>query len=189
MIVTFTLQNQYSGATYVAGPFNISGTTDANVTTELATGITKEQLLTGHTITGITDSTTGGTIASTGVCTNTQQWVAFPSQSTPTPTVTPSAYGYCYSLTYSTIPNDLYVRYRDMEGVVTTTLIQNLQSMDNGNGTYTAYICVMQGGSYQSPVCVQYSMEVTCDPYLWSTDNCICTTVSGSECFVQRHIN
>jgi len=57
MVVTFTLQNQYSGATYVAGPFNISGTTSGNVTTQLATGVTKTQLLTGHTITGVSDMT------------------------------------------------------------------------------------------------------------------------------------
>ncbi len=96
MVVTFTLQNQYSGSTYVAGPFNISGTTSGNVTTELATGVTKTQLLTGHTISGISDMTTGGTIASTGTCTTTQQWQAFPSP-TPTPTsstTTPPLYGF-----------------------------------------------------------------------------------------------
>lgn len=96
MVVTFTLQNQYSGATYVAGPFNISGTTSGNVTTELATGITKSQLLAGYQITGVSDMTTGGTIASTGVCTTTQQWQAYPSP-TPTPTsstTTPPLYGF-----------------------------------------------------------------------------------------------
>jgi hypothetical protein len=101
MVVTFTLQNQYSGATYVAGPFNISGTTSGNVTTELATGITKAQLLTGHTISGVSDLTTGGTIASTGVCTTTQEWQAYPS-ATPTPTstsstTTPPLYGFFHS--------------------------------------------------------------------------------------------
>ncbi len=96
MVVTFTLRNQYSGSTYVAGPFNISGTTSGNVTTELATGVTKAQLLTGHTISGVSDLTTGGTIASTGVCTTTQQWQAYPSP-TPTPTsstTTPPLYGF-----------------------------------------------------------------------------------------------
>ena len=89
MVVTFTLQNQYSGTTYVAGPFNISGTTSGNITTELATGVTKAELLTGYTISGLSDLTTGGTIASTGVCTTTQQWQAYPS-ATPTPTTTSS---------------------------------------------------------------------------------------------------
>lgn len=104
MVVTFTLQNQYSGATYVAGPFNISGTTSGNVTTQLATGVTKTQLLTGHTITGVSDMTTGGTIASTGVCTTTQQWQAYPSP-TPTPTsstTTPPLYGFFRSNPSST---------------------------------------------------------------------------------------
>ncbi len=104
MVVTFTLRNQYSGATYVAGPFNISGTTSGNVTTELATGVTKAQLLTGHTISGVSDLTTGGTIASTGVCTTTQQWQAYPSP-TPTPTsstTTPPLYGFFRSNPSST---------------------------------------------------------------------------------------
>lgn len=104
MVVTFTLQNQYSGATYVAGPFNISGTTSGNVTTQLATGVTKTQLLTGHTITGVSDMTTGGTIASTGICTTTQQWQAYPSP-TPTPTsstTTPPLYGFFRSNPSST---------------------------------------------------------------------------------------
>ncbi len=74
MTVTFTLQNQYSGATFVAGPFNISGTTDGGVTTQLATGVTKTELLTGYTINDIDNATTGGTIASTGTCTTTQDW-------------------------------------------------------------------------------------------------------------------
>jgi hypothetical protein len=98
MVVTFTLQNQYSGATYVAGPFNISGTTSGNVTTQLATGVTKTQLLAvgGYSISGVSDMTTGGTIASTGVCTTTQQWQAYPSP-TPTPTSSttlPPLYGF-----------------------------------------------------------------------------------------------
>lgn len=181
MTITFTLQSQYVSTTQ-AGPFNISGTTSGNVTYELATNVTKTQLTNGYSVNTAYETITGGTICSTGVCTNCVNWSVTPQ---PTPTATPqSAYGYCYSLTYSTIPNDLYVRYRDMEGVVTTTLIQNLQTMDNGNGTYTTYICVMQGGSYQSPVCVQYSTEVTCDPYLWSTDNCVCTDLNGGSCFV-----
>ncbi len=184
MIVTFTLQNQYSGTTYVAGPFNISGTTDGNVTTELATGITKAQLLTGHTITGISDSTTGGTIASTGICTNTQQWVAFPSQPTPTPTTTSSVTSECWSVTYSTTnppPNDLYVRYRDNEGTVQTTLLTNIESMDNGNGTITVGLCVSLSGAYSTPVWVQGGVEITTE-WLWSNDGTPCTT--NGQCLI-----
>ena len=89
MVITFTLQAAYSGSTYVAGPFNISGTTNTGTVTQLATGITKTQLLTGHTITGISDATTGGTINSTGTCTNSIPWLAN-STPTPTPTSTPT---------------------------------------------------------------------------------------------------
>lgn len=90
MVVTFTLQSIYSGQTYVAGPFNISGTTSNNNTTELATGLTKNDLLTGYTISNINDLTTGGTIASTGVCTNTIQWT---TGILPAPTISLAIYG------------------------------------------------------------------------------------------------
>jgi hypothetical protein len=78
MVITFTLQAAYSGATYVAGPFNISGTTNTGTVTELATGLTKTQLLTGYTISNINDATTGGTINSTGTCTSSVPWLANP---------------------------------------------------------------------------------------------------------------
>jgi len=72
MNVTFTLTA--GSALTAAGPFNISGTTSSNVVSELATGITKDQLLTGHTINSVNDAITGGTIASTGTCTTTDTW-------------------------------------------------------------------------------------------------------------------
>jgi hypothetical protein len=74
MRLTFTLQSAYTGATYVAGPFNISGTTSAGTTYWLATGVTKTQLTTGHSINTIYETLTGGTIASTGTCTTTRSW-------------------------------------------------------------------------------------------------------------------
>ncbi len=70
--------------------------------------------------------------------------------------------GYCYTMTYVTIPSDLYVRYRDVTGTVQTVLVQNLATLDNGNGTYTVGICVKPGSSYSTPVCVQGGIEVTC---------------------------
>ena len=95
MTVTFTLTSGSSGT--AAGPFNISGITSGNATTELATGITKAQLTTGHTITGINDAITGGTIASTGTCTNTIPWLATPATATPTPTPSPTPVVTSYS--------------------------------------------------------------------------------------------
>jgi hypothetical protein len=78
MTITFTLAVGSSGT--AAGPFNISGTTDANVVSELATGITKSQLTAGYQIVGINNAITGGTIASTGtVCpSSTTTWSVIP---------------------------------------------------------------------------------------------------------------
>ncbi len=70
--------------------------------------------------------------------------------------------GYCWTYTYTSVPNDLYVRYRDVTDTVQTVLIYSLAQMDNGDGTYTAALCVKPGGSYSTPVCVQNNTEVTC---------------------------
>ena len=83
---------------------------------------------------------------------------------TPTPT---SALGNCWCVTYVSVPGDLSVRYRDINGNLQTTLINSLESMDNGDGTFTSCICVATTGSYTIPVCVQGGIEVTCDPYTW----------------------
>jgi hypothetical protein len=101
---------------------------------------------------------------------------------TQTPSPSPSPSGetncLCYCLTYTSVPNDLYVRYALCgTASVETELIQSLPILDNGNGTYTACICVRQGGAYQIPVCVQGGIEVTCDPYIW-VQGSSCTTYS-----------
>ena len=90
MQITFTLSPSYTGATFVAGPFNISGTTSAGTSYWLVTGVTKSQLTTGHTITTPYETLTGGTIASTGTCTTTQPWYVTAPSPTPTPTATES---------------------------------------------------------------------------------------------------
>jgi len=90
MRLTFTLQSAYTGATYVAGPFNISGHTSGGADYQLATGVTKTQLTTGYTIDTVYETITGGTIISTGTCSTSQPWSL-----TPTPTATPaSTFGY-----------------------------------------------------------------------------------------------
>lgn len=88
MQITFTLSPAYTGATYVAGPFNISGTTSAGTSYELATGVTKNQLTTGYTINTAYETLTGGTIQSTGTCSTSQPWYVVAP--TPTPTATAS---------------------------------------------------------------------------------------------------
>jgi hypothetical protein len=87
MTVTFTLTSGSSAT--AAGPFNISGTTSGGAlnTISIATGVTKAQLLTGHTVTNVTpENITGGTITSTGTCNTTTTWSVTPTP-TPTPTV------------------------------------------------------------------------------------------------------
>lgn len=75
MNITFTLQSTYTGSTYNAGPFNISGTTCDGAEYILATGVTKNQLITGYTVSTIYETISGGTITSVGDCTTTQNWL------------------------------------------------------------------------------------------------------------------
>lgn len=75
MNITFTLQSTYTGSTYNAGPFNISGTTCEGTEYILATGVTKNQLITGYTVSTTYETISGGTIASVGDCTTTQNWL------------------------------------------------------------------------------------------------------------------
>lgn len=124
--------------------------------------------------------TGGGTLFTLGPCSTTPTPTPTLTQ-TPTPTSATSACS-CYCLTYTTVPNDLYVRYALCgTASVETELIQSLPFLDNGDGTYTACICVKQGGAYQIPVCVQGGIEVTCDPYIW-VQGSSCTTYS--TCFL-----
>lgn len=92
MIITFTLQQAYSGSTYEVGPFNISGVTNTGVVTELGSNISKSTLLSGYTANDVNDATTGGTINSTGTCTTSRPWTVSGGGTTPTPTTTPSCY-------------------------------------------------------------------------------------------------
>jgi hypothetical protein len=90
MVITFTLQQAYSGSTYEAGPFNISGVTNTGVVTELGSNISKSTLLSGYTANDVDDATTGGTINSTGTCTTSRPWTVSGGGTTPTPTPTPT---------------------------------------------------------------------------------------------------
>jgi hypothetical protein len=87
MDITFTLQDGFSGTQ--ADNFNISGVTSSGTITLLASGVTKTQLTNGHTI-DVDPTITGGTITSTGLCTNSVNWLTFGVEVTPTPT--PSEY-------------------------------------------------------------------------------------------------
>jgi hypothetical protein len=101
---------------------------------------------------------------------------------TPTPTIPEQSNGICYTLTYSTVPNDLYVRYRSkIDDIVKTELITSLESMDNGDNTYTAAICVSQITPYNVPVFVQNGIEISGGNYIWESGGS-CTT--NGTCFL-----
>lgn len=65
MNVTFTLTTSNTAS----GPFNISGTTSGGALNDVLVlnGVTKAELLTGHTVNSVLDTVTGGTITSVGV--------------------------------------------------------------------------------------------------------------------------
>jgi hypothetical protein len=89
--------------------------------------------------------------------------------------------GYCWTYTYTSVPSDLYVRYKNSAGNLLTTRIIDLESMDNGNGSYTAAICVYPVGNYSEPICVQNGSEVFC-PDTWIQGD-ICDG-SSAPCFL-----
>lgn len=136
MNVTFTLTG--GSASTAAGPFNISGTTDTNVVSQLATGITKDQLLTGHTINSVNDSITGGTIASTGTCTTTANW-----------SVTPSA-PLTSTLSYTFEAGQYYFYLTDALQDDITISIANV----NGHTTSNCNLAAEDTASLQSPVTI-----------------------------------
>jgi hypothetical protein len=102
MTVTFTL-TAGSSAT-AAGPFNISGTTSGGALNDvlIENGVIKDKLSTGHSISNISETITGGTIASTGTCTTTTPWYVIAATPTPTPTATPvTSYSYQLGPSYT----------------------------------------------------------------------------------------
>ena len=86
MLVTFYLSGPYSSTT-VSSKFTIVGNPGA----ETFTGVTKAQLLTGHSLT-FSESVTGGTVTTTEpeTCVGTVVNWFVELQPTPTPTVTPT---------------------------------------------------------------------------------------------------
>ena len=89
--VTFTLNSAYTGTTE-ADNFTIIGkhANGSPSDTIIATNVTKANLTAGVTY-QVADTVTGGTVTSTGVCTNSVPWVGLnqePPSSTPEPTAT-----------------------------------------------------------------------------------------------------
>jgi hypothetical protein len=163
------------------GPnFNLT----ANVGSVTPSTATKTELTAGKSV-SVEDAATQITVTSIGTCTNaitqtipcggttTTTTAATTSTTTeaPTTTTTTTEASNCIQYSYTddpaNIPFDLEVRYRDCstDNIVTEGM-NTLLSIDNGNGTNTYYVCVLQGSSYASPVCVQGINEVFC-PVSW----------------------
>jgi hypothetical protein len=84
--VTFTLNSAFTGTTE-ADSFTIVGkhANGSPADTTVATGVSKADLTAGVTYT-VVDTITGGTITSTGTCTNSVLWTGLTNSPTPTPT-------------------------------------------------------------------------------------------------------
>jgi hypothetical protein len=123
MVLTFTLKSIYSGTTYVAGPFDISGTTSGGTTTLLGDNISKSSLLAGVTFSNVDDATTGGTIQSVdGICSNSIQWSLTPP---PTPTPTPEPEPVCKQLTVVQTFTSTTIQYTTCSGDPGSTPLAN----------------------------------------------------------------
>jgi hypothetical protein len=91
----------------------------------------------------------------------------------------------CYTLTYSPadLPTGLYVRYRNCQtNTIVTELISDLDSTPPNDGLITTGICVKQGETYSSPVCVQNDMEMLCPVGIEWVQGGSCTT--NGECLL-----
>jgi hypothetical protein len=157
------ITNTGVNAIVIGSTTTLPGGTLFTLTATGQTGCPTTTLTPTATPTTLTPTTTSTTTATP---TETPTTTATPTTLTPTTTLTPADCS-CYCYTYSTVPSDLSVRWRNCSNsTVTTELIQNLETLDNGDGTYTACICVDQASSYAIPVCVQGGIEVTC-PDIW----------------------
>jgi hypothetical protein len=141
--------------------------TPSNTATSTPTGTI--ELTPTMTPTNTSTNTPTGTIVSTPTMT-----------STPTPSPQNCS---CYELTY--LPADVVgisVRWRNCDNdTTTTTNISSLESIDNGDGTFTTFICVKQGGPYSTPVCVESDLEIVCPEGVNWTLGGSCG--SGIDCF------
>jgi hypothetical protein len=148
-------------------------TTTAAPTTTTTTAATTTTTTAAPTTTTTTAATTTTTTAAT----------------TTTTTAAPTCICYTYTDDPLNVPETLNVRYRACStGDITTTPIDQLETVDNNDGTNTWYICVQQGSSYASPVCVVGGIEQTC-PQAWieggsCTFNGDCAPIPSSVYYV-----
>ena len=128
-------------------------------------------LINTTTTTSTSTTTTAAPTSTTTTTTTAAPTTTTTTTAAPTTTTTTTAASNCILYSYTdnpaNIPFDLQVRYRDCStGDIVTRAMNELLGIDNGNGTSTYFVCVLQGSSYASPVCVQGGVEVTC-PQNW----------------------
>ena len=107
------------------------------------------------------------------ISTTTTTTTSSSSTTTSTTTVAPTnCISYTMTADPSTIPGDLYVRYRacTTDSIVDKLIQREVLATDNLDGTYTYEVCVKQNSSYFAPVFVQNLMEVAY-PYIWSINS------------------
>jgi hypothetical protein len=128
-LVTFTLDPVYSGTD--ANNFTIVGvhTNGSPANTTIATNVTKTTLSAG-TQYSIAETITGGTVCSTGVCTNCVNWQIIAPTPTPTstPTSTSTATLYTYYLAGGVLASQSGTTYCETPGNVMTLTVQSTGS-------------------------------------------------------------
>jgi hypothetical protein len=153
-LVTFTLDPAYSGTD--ADDFTIVGVHEngSPANTTIATNVTLSALSAGVQY-SIAETITGGTVCSTGVCTNCVNWEIIASTPTPTPTSTstPTAPLYTYYLAGGVLASQSGTTYCETPGYLmqltvqstgpTTSLLLGSTILDGGvayNGLGSDYI-------------------------------------------------
>jgi hypothetical protein len=172
--VTFTLQSQFTGTTQ-ADNFTIIGkhANGSPSDTTIATNVTKAQLTAGVTYT-VADTITGGTITSTGVCTNSVNWLGLnssPPDPTPAPTATagpaePTLYTY-YVTTFRADSNDFCETDYTATGIIksesaTIPSMLNLMVYDSNDDPYIPN--PIDGWAFISPVSGEGSISGGLEP-------------------------
>jgi hypothetical protein len=85
----------------------------------------------------------------------------------------------CWTVTYTSVPGDLYLRWRrSIDDTVVTEPLNSIETMDNGNGTYTLGVCAATSGAYSTPVFVQGGVEVSGGAYILEAGGS-CTSNGG----------
>lgn len=125
--MAFTVIFTLTSAGTDTGPFNISGTTNTGTVVSIANGVSRATLLSGYQVTINDDNITGGTVASTGTCTNTQPWLK-PDPGvtpTPTPTSTPTVQLYTYYLAGGVLASQSGTTYCEDPGYLMQLTVQS----------------------------------------------------------------